>query len=52
MPTHPGKKHNSHRSPNPSPRKAGEMLSHGTVRGRSLTPKQKRFLRHVEGMGR
>lgn len=55
MPLHydnPGKKRNSPSGSKPSPRKAGEMLKHGTVRGKTLSPKQKRFLRHVEGTGR
>ena len=37
--------HKNHKSSHgPSPQKARKILSHGSVRGKSLTPKQRRFM--------
>ena len=34
-----------------SPRKAKEMLHHGTVHGKAITPKQRRFFGFIAGGG-
>lgn len=45
------KKHKSSHTKSLSPSKAGEILKHGSVHGKPLSPKQKRFMRFVEGGG-
>ena len=39
-------------TPTPSPKKAREILKDGTVHGKKLTPKQKRFFGWAAGGGK
>jgi hypothetical protein len=45
------KNHKDSHSNSPSPGKARKILEHGSVHGKPLSPKQKRFMHFIEGGG-